>query len=190
MGQTGANPSAAAQSSPFRRWVFPVFLILFWVVLSGKFDFFHLSVGLLTVVYVVWQESRLPRLDPAIPVRIAFWRCIPYGFWLIWQMILSALQVARIILSPQDKLAPRLVAFRRPMPTTVQAVTFANSITLTPGTITVELEGDRYLVHALSEQTAQGLIEGDMDRRVAALSSGTDEGRIEVIPTSSFDSKS
>jgi multicomponent Na+:H+ antiporter subunit E len=86
----------------------------------------------------------------------------------------SALGVARIILTPSLPISPRLLTVWPTQKTAAGVVTFANSITLTPGTITVEAERDprnkRYLViHALTEETAAGLETGDMDRRVSAF---------------------
>lgn len=71
----------------------------------------------------------------------------------------------------------------------VHHVLFANSITLTPGTLTVDLKGDRYLVHALSSKTAADLLEGSMSRKVARLSPGKPDGRIEPLPLESLETE-
>jgi hypothetical protein len=85
-------------------------------------------------------------------------------------MVLSALLVARLILWDRKSIDPRIVVFRSNQPSVVHHTVFANSITLTPGTLTVDLQGDRYLVHAICERTENDLLNGPMARKVARLS--------------------
>jgi multicomponent Na+:H+ antiporter subunit E len=144
-------------------------LLLFWAVLSGKFDAFHLSVGLLSVLFVLWMDFRLAPLGDADVSRVHPVRFVIYYFWLLKEMVLSAVFVARAIISPSLYVDPRLVCFRSEQPGVVSAVVLANSITLTPGTLTVDLEDNVYLVHALNSRTANDLLSGSMQARVAAL---------------------
>lgn len=153
-------------------------LVLFglWVLLSGKIDAFHLGIGLLSVLAVLWIHYRLPPMEPAAHPQLNPLRFAAYFFWLLLQMLLSAIHVARVILRPgADRLDPRLIAFRSEQPSVVQSVLFANSITLTPGTLTLDLRDGRYLVHALTADTAADLLSGDMAGRVSRLS-GPAEG--------------
>jgi len=85
----------------------------------------------------------------------------------------SGWQVTRIILAPRLPVSPVLVRFRPSQKSTAGLVTHANSITLTPGTITVEADHDSFLVHALTRAGAEGLAGSEMDRRVTRL-----EGRV------------
>lgn len=161
-------------SSPAQRrtrippWiVFP--LLGLWVLLSGKLEFFHLGVGVVTVAFVYWQATVLPPLEAGGAPRLRFLRLIPYSFWLFWQMIVSAIYVARVVLHPRRHLDPRLVTFHSAQPSLLSGVILANSITLTPGTLTIDLHDNRFVVHALSTKTARDVLDGDMARRVARL---------------------
>lgn len=145
-------------------------LFALWVILSGKIDAFHLGMGLATVATLIWLQRSLAPFRRADDPGIRFWRFLPYSLWLWKEMVLAAIYVARVIVRPGAHLDPRLIHFEAEQPTLLNAVLFAHSITLTPGTITLELEDDRYLVHALSATTAEDLLEGSMSRRVARLS--------------------
>lgn len=159
--QAGARPAAAAA------------LFLVWVALSGKFDGFHLGVGALVALFLAWRARKLPALSrpgldaPEAGLRLA--RLIPYLLWLGWQMFLSAIYVAGVILRPGKHLNPRFFAFRSDQPSIQAATVLANSITLTPGTLTIELYGNDYLVHAISQRTQEDFLEGTMPAKVAAL---------------------
>jgi len=155
-------------------------LLLFWAILSGKFDAFHLSVGLLSVVFVLWMDFRLAPLGEADASRVHPVRFILYYFWLLKEMVFSAVYVARAIVWPDQYVDPRLVCFRSEQPGVVAAVSLANSITLTPGTLTVDLEDNIYLVHALNSRTANDLLSGSMQARVAGLFGATPPPPVEI----------
>lgn len=177
----GARISSASwwRQMPVAAWLF---LFGVWVLLSGKFDAFHLGTGLAAVAFVAWLHGRLPATpEPGAPglrsLRVPF-----FGLWLFWQMIQSAVYVGRVILNPGRHLDPHLIAFRSKQPSLLSHVIFANSISLTPGTLTAELEGDRYLVHALTPRTAADTLSGHMAARVARLSSDEPIGLPESFP--------
>ncbi|MCB1495194.1 MAG: Na+/H+ antiporter subunit E [Bauldia sp.] len=149
-------------------------LFIFWVLLSGHFDAFLLGAGALTAILVAAAGRLFGYTDqeghPAelILPGLLFWP------WLVKEIVVSALGVSKIILSRSLPISPRLLTIWPTQKTAVGVVTFANSITLTPGTITVEAERDRnhirYLtVHALTDETAAGLETGDMDRHVTTF---------------------
>lgn len=152
-----------------------------WVLLSGKLEAFHLGVGVLTVMFVVWQMGVLPPMDAGDNHRLRYHRFVPYAFWLLWEMLLSALYVARVVISPRRHLDPQMVEFHSDQPSLLSAVILANSITLTPGTLTIDLTDNRFVVHALTTKTARGLLEGDMPQRVARLFSDTPPPPVKVI---------
>jgi multicomponent Na+:H+ antiporter subunit E len=150
-------------------WAPSLLLFLLWVILSGKLDAFHLGVGIVVVAMVMWQKRGLPALQsPDLP-RLRYGRLLPYGAWLLWQMLLSAVQVAQVIIHPRRHLNPQLIQFRCEQPSLIAGVILANSITLTPGTLTIELQDNRFVVHALTTRTAGDVLRGDMARRVARL---------------------
>ncbi|MDQ8185484.1 Na+/H+ antiporter subunit E [Pelagicoccus sp. SDUM812002] len=157
-------------------------LFFLWALLSGKFDVFHLSVGALSVGLLYWLQSRLPAIRKPGEKGLRLLPATAYLFWLFYQMLVSAWYVARCILGPQSRIQPKLFRFRCPMPSQVDAVIFANSITLTPGTLSVDLEGDFFLVHAITSDTEKDVLGGDMARRVARLSDKEANVSIERMP--------
>ena len=140
-------------------------LFVFWVILSGKLDAFHLIAGAVSSAAIAVATCRLYALSPPIgPVgRHPFWtlpwmRLIGYGFWLAMQIVISSVQVAQIVLSPKMKIRPTVVRFDYPLPHNFARATLANSITLTPGTVTIDVRGDEYFIHALTDNAAEPLV--------------------------------
>ncbi len=149
-------------------------LFLFWLLLSGYFTPFLLAAGFGSALAVVWFARRLDRADRGgQPVRLSWTALLAYLPWLVLEIVRSALTVSRIVLHPRLPISPTLVRFRPGQTSDVGLVVHANSITLTPGTITVEADRDEFLVHALTREAAEGMRSGgDMDRRVKALEGG------------------
>lgn len=159
----------------------PLLLLALWMILSGKMSAFLLGVGVLLVIILVWQSLALEPLEPKGRPPIRFLRAATYAPWLFWQMILSAFQVAGVILRPSRNLDPQLIEFHCEQPSLQAGVLLAGSITLTPGTVTVDLADNRYTVHALTRQGANDLLAGDMARRVAGLCIDEPLPPIEII---------
>ena len=146
-----------------------VVLLSFWLILSGMFEPFLLGAGMLSVVAVVTFMRRMEVIDhEGHPVHLG-WRGLIYFPWLIGQIIKSSLSVSRVILTPSMPISPTLEAIRASQKTGVGLALFANSITLTPGTISVETGSDEVLVHALTVEALQDLNSGQMDRRVTRV---------------------
>ena len=155
------------------------FLLLFgfWLLMSGKLDLFHLVLGIISSVIVTWMSSDLLFIDRTRKGRIAeVGRFILYIPWIVKEILLSTLHVAKLALHPamKEKIAPRIVTFKTSLKTDVARVTLANSITLTPGTITIRIEDDVFTVHALSDKVASGL-PGEMEERIARIFAGERE---------------
>jgi multicomponent Na+:H+ antiporter subunit E len=147
-------------------------LFVFWILLSGYFTTFLLLAGVGCSLAVVLLARRMGILDiEGHPVTMLP-RALPYTAWLVKEMVKSAWVVSKIILHPKLPISPTLVRFRPTQRTVVGLVTHANSITLTPGTITMQAEPDQFLVHALTREGAEGAASGEMDARVS-----TCEGR-------------
>jgi multicomponent Na+:H+ antiporter subunit E len=143
-----------------------VTLFLFWIVLSGYFTPFLLAAGAVSAVAVVAFARRLEVVDPeGHPVHFAG-MALRYWPWLAKEIVKSAWEVSMIILHPRLPISPNLVRVRSTQATAVGRVVFANSITLTPGTVTVEAGRGEFLVHALTREGAASLAGGDMDARV------------------------
>ena len=147
-------------------------LYLFWLVLSGYFTAFLMSAGAACAMAVVWFARRMDVIDAeGHPVQLG-WRIVAYWVWLSKEIVKSAWDVSRIIVNPRLPISPTLITFRPSQKTTVGLVIHANSITLTPGTITIEAGPGEFLVHALTRAGAEGVTTGDMDRRVSACEGG------------------
>jgi multicomponent Na+:H+ antiporter subunit E len=141
-------------------------LFVFWVLLSGYFSPFLLSIGAASAVAVVLLARRMAVMaHEDYPIRLGA-RTLLYWPWLFKEIAISAWKVAWIILQPRLPISPMFVCVRPTQRTVVGRVTYANSITLTPGTITIDAEGDEFIVHALTRAGAAALAEGEMDRRV------------------------
>lgn len=172
------------------RQTFPLTMALFilWIILSGKFDAFHLPIGAASALCISLGTRRLLLLPPDIgaasvhPASAIPWlRLLAYIPWLAWQIVLSSLQVAAVVLRPRMPINPALIRLHVPLPHTLARLTLANSITLTPGTVTLDVENDVFLVHALTEASARGLEPEtgkiSMQQRVAALYPTSEHGR-------------
>jgi len=148
-----------------------VTLYVLWLLLSGHWtDPLLLSLGLVSVALTVFVAWRMEGLDhEGVPINVSV-HALAYWPWLIGQIVLSNIAVARVILSPH-RATPRLDWVPASQRTEVGRVIFANSITLTPGTISVQLDSGRILVHALESEGIDDLKGGDMDRRVTWVES-------------------
>jgi len=153
-------------------------LYAFWLLLSGHYDWFHLGLGVLSVILVVRLTHDLMHTlvyDPQSGehrrslMLVPWHRLLGYLPWLLVNIAKSNLQVAYLVLHPRMPIAPVLIRFKSRLSSQLARVTLANSITLTPGTITVDLKNDEYLVHALIQASADLLIMGVMQKKVAAL---------------------
>lgn len=154
------------------RLTLVVTLCGFWLALSGMFTPFLLAAGLGSALAVVWLATRMEIADrEAHPVRFSA-AVFTYWPWLIKEIAVSGWQVTRIVLHPRLPISPTLVRFRPSQASAVGLVTHANSITLTPGTLTIEADRDEFLVHALTRAGAEGLAGSEMDRRIARFEEG------------------
>ena len=141
-------------------------LFAFWLVLSGLFEPFLMTAGAASAIAVVWFAHRMEVIDhEGHPIHLG-WRAATYWPWLFWEIVKSAWDVSRIILHPRLPIAPQLVRVKPTQRTAVGLVTYANSITLTPGTVSLEVSEATIVVHALTTEGAASLVEGEMDRRV------------------------
>lgn len=147
---------------------------LLWLGFSGKIDPLHLSFGVISIAIVVAMTRTLVVAlsddhENAAVGRLHLGRALAYPYWLSWQIMVANFQVARMILSPKLPINPAILRFNSALPGALPKVVLGNSITLTPGTFTLDIDGDSFLVHAISPQTAQGVIDGSMQQKVAAL---------------------
>ena len=143
-----------------------VILFAFWLLLSGMFEPFLIGAGAGCAIAVVWLAHRMDVIDhEGHPIHLG-WGALTYWPWLLKEIAKSAWDVSKIIVSPRLRVTPQLLRVKTTQRTAAGLVTYANSITLTPGTISVEVTDGTILVHALTHEGAASLAEGDMDRRV------------------------
>ena len=144
-------------------------LFAFWLLLSGIYTPFLVLSGLGASIGVALLAQRMELIDrEGHPIHLAL-AAMGYWPWLFKEIAKSGWQVSRIILDPRLPISPTLVRFKPSQATSVALATHANSITLTPGTITVEASHEEFLVHALTRQAAAGVVDSEMDRRVSRL---------------------
>ena len=129
------------------------------MVLFGAFS-------ILVVIGIVRRMDRFSGVEKDEPLGL---RTLLYLPWLLWQILKSNIEVSRIILSPKLPISPRLLKVQSTQQTKTGEVLYANSITLTPGTISLDVQDHTILVHALTEASAKGVEQGDMDLRVSQL---------------------
>jgi multicomponent Na+:H+ antiporter subunit E len=147
-------------------------LMATWVVLSGQFDALHLTLGVISAAFLTWFSGDMLFEDrsKSLGARVAEAARIPgYLIYLFWEILKANLHVLYLALHPRslEMLEPQIVRFKTKLKTKYARYIFANSITLTPGTVTISIEGDEFVVHAISRQTAESL-PGEMENRVAA----------------------
>jgi len=155
------------------RYVF-MSLVAFgtWLLWSGHYTFDHtlvLVMGLLSCAFVVYLAGRLDIVDEeGHPIHLV-WGMILYIPWLLWAIVKANIDVAKRVLSPGLPISPRVVRVVATQKTDLCRVIYANSITLTPGTVSLVLDGEEIVVHALTKEAADDVESGDMDRRVTGL---------------------
>jgi len=143
-----------------------VFLGALWWLLSGQTKPLLLGFGVASIALVVWFSRRLEVVDhESHPVHLSA-RLARFWAVLLREITVSNIDVVRAILSPRLPIQPHFLRVRTRQTTDLGKVILANSITLTPGTVTVDVQGDVLLVHALTESSGQAVAEGQLDRAV------------------------
>ena len=139
-------------------WQFFLFLG-FWFLFSGTFDWKHLLYGTLASLFLVtlWR-GRSERVVGAVsPQKV--WRSVVAVGILLREIWVASWQVAKLVLSPRIDIQPSLVRVTSSLKGDRMRMLYANAITLTPGTLTVQMKGNRLLIHALTKQAADGVVD-------------------------------
>jgi len=164
---TTRNRSAAA---PFVLTFFIMFF--FWVLFSGKFDLFHISLGVASSAIVAALSK-----DLLFPSRIksgfiiCWLRFAGYVPWLFYQILLANLRIVYLVFHPRmmELIDPKIITFNTRLTNDIPRTTFANSITLTPGTVTVNVSVmGKFRVHCIDEKSGRSL-PGEMEKRIAKV---------------------
>lgn len=143
-----------------------------WLLLSGHFDPLLIGLGIGSCLLVLFISLRMDVIDhEGHPMHLTF-RGLGYWPWLLVEIIKSNIDVAGRIIRPSMPISPEIFSVKADQPSELGQVIYANSITLTPGTISIDLANGEILVHALTHEGADAVIEGEMGRRVTRLEDG------------------
>lgn len=158
-----------------RRFLLFAMMVLFWIILTASLALHELLLGAVCSAAVAALTVSLlgraldPHITPAVLLRLPL-----FMLRLIWEIVKANLDVARIILHPGLPIDPRIVEYRTYLPGDLPRTVFSDSITLTPGTVTVELRGDILNVHCLCPYHEEGL--AGLERLVAWLFGVKEDG--------------
>lgn len=133
--------------------VLGIVLAVYWLALSG---YFHepliLTFGVISILLVIGLCVRMKIMDEETVPYLNVPRTLFYFIWLGKEIVKANVQVVKAVLSPEMEISPTLVKIPSRPKTEMGKTMFGNSITLTPGTVTVEMSEDEILVHALLEE--------------------------------------
>ena len=138
-------------------------LALFWLLMSGHYTVLISSLGLISIVLIVWNVIRMDLVDEETHLgHLKISRLLIYYFWLFKEILLSNITVAKQILLPDLPIKPGLIKVKTTQKTLIGKVVYANSITLTPGTVSLDIDEDYILIHALNLDDTESLKNGEM----------------------------
>ncbi len=145
-------------------------MFIFWILLSGEFTFILISSGVVASLIVAYlsHDIFVGKADLKTETGRVF-KFIVYIPWLLWEIILANVEIAYLVLNPKPLIDPQLVHFKNDLKTDLGIVTLAHSITLTPGTVTVEANREEFIIHAIWQKSAEGIIGGEMQRKVKKI---------------------
>jgi len=165
----------------FKRLASFLVLIAAWLLWSGHFTIDAVLYGahpmmiwyaLGSCLAVMLITEMMKRASNETELHELGFRPFFYVPWLLWEIVKANIAVAKIVINPKLPISPRLIRVKASQKTELAQVIYANSITLTPGTVTMDIRDGMVLVHALTRASAEGVLSGVMDRKVAALERG------------------
>ena len=168
------NPAKTSRPKRLRITFILSFLILFilWIVFSGKFDGFHITLGLISSAIVAAISGDLMFTSSQPRGLFSLWfRMFAYVPWLMYQIFLANVHVMYLVFHPKmmELINPKIIEFESRLKSDYARTSFANSITLTPGTITVNVTVlGRFSVHCIDDQSGLSL-PGDMEERIVKV---------------------
>ena len=145
-------------------------MFIFWILLSGEFTFILITSGVVASLITAYlsHDIFIGKADLKTETGRVF-KFIVYIPWLLWEIILANVEIAYLVLSPKPLVDPQIVRFKNDLKTDLGIVTLAHSITLTPGTVTVEANREEFIIHAIWQKSAEGIIGGEMQRKVKKI---------------------
>jgi len=148
------------------------FAILFgtWLLLSGVYKSLIIAFGLFSVVLTIYFVKRMDKIDGyQVVFDIRFFKFVGYFIWLLGEIAKSNIQVIKTILQGDNNINQKMFYKKTTQSSDIGKVIFANSITLTPGTISVSIEGDDILVHSLNFKDTDLEDLSEMDKRITNI---------------------
>ena len=152
-----------------RMLVLLIPLVAAWLLWSGLYKPLLLGLGIFSCVLTIYIKHRMEYFQTEMFALQFGRRLVGYWLWLAKEVVKSSLDVARIILTPSLPISPEVVTIKASCEQPVDQATLANSITLTPGTLALDVYKGEITVHALTKAGADELRKGEMDRRILAL---------------------
>ena len=144
-------------------------LFVLWLLLSGIYTPLLIILGIFSSALVAWIAHRMNVADhEGFPIHFT-WKAITYWPWLLWEIVKANIDVSRIIIKKEPSISPILFRIPADQSTELGQVTYANSITLTPGTVSIAVGEGMIDVHALTQEAAEDLKTGRMNERVCRL---------------------
>ena len=140
-----------------------------WLLLSGHYTALILSFGAVSSLIVIWFMWRMDRVDEQLGVLPMRPRVLYYLLWLMWQVVLSNIDLVRRIWDPSLPIRPTWQRLDIRVTSPLAKMLYANSITLTPGTLTTNVREDHFMVHSLTSDGIEELRKGDMERQIQRL---------------------
>ena len=150
---------------------FRLFITLFivWLLWSGHYGVLLIIFGVISCLIVLAITIKMKIADPEGQPMHLMGGLFFYWPWILWEIFKANIGVTRIILNPKLPISPNMIQVKASQKTALGKVIYANSITLTPGTVSVDVSDDTITVHALSHKNAEELLAGEMDRRVTKM---------------------
>ncbi|MET0117663.1 MAG: Na+/H+ antiporter subunit E [Sedimenticola sp.] len=143
-----------------------ILLYAFWLLLSGHYVALLLALGGLSVLIVVFFLRRMDRVDGEPSTLRPTLKFLAYIGWLLGQVVLSNIALARRVWDPALPIQPTWGKLDTQVSTPLEKTLYANSITLTPGTLTTDVNDDHFMIHCLSPEELEELSQGEMERRI------------------------
>ena len=164
-----SNSPGTTRDIAVRAAALSVVLAAAWLLWSGLYKPLLLGLGAFSCALVVYVSLRMRLFEYSFFTLKFGWRLLGYWAWLAKEIVKSSLQVTRAVLSPGLDISPTVAEVDAQSRHPVDIATLGNCITLTPGTLTMRIRDGRLIVHALTREGAEDVLEGEMNRRVAAL---------------------
>jgi multicomponent Na+:H+ antiporter subunit E len=157
-------------------------MMAFWLILSGMYDLFHIALGVISVTVVLWFNTKLRNHNffdenECRAANFKVLRLLYFVPFLVWEIISSSFRIAYIIIHPKMPMKTAIIKFKTNLPNMNAKVLLGNSITLTPGTVTLQIEGDEFLIHSLTNEAVEAHIDHSLTVEVAKVY-GTDPERV------------